>query len=135
MAEIKVLIVAWMYKIQKINHPLKDNPGIFHAFEGTLSEAEELLEFGFKFGVGGPLTYKNSLQKLSVFSSLPVDAICLETDAPYLSPSKHRGERNEPAFLPLITAKLAEIQGKTEVEICNRIFENSYKMFIKEIIT
>jgi TatD DNase family protein len=127
-------MINWVKELRNINHPLGTSPGIFHSFEGNLLDAQELLEYGFIFGIGGPLTYKNSSQKFDVFSTLSEEAICLETDSPYLPPSPHRGKRNEPAFLPLIGSKLAQMRIQNEDEFINRLFNNSYKMLIEDII-
>jgi TatD DNase family protein len=132
MPEIKGLMIAWSNELRAAGNPLAACPGIFHSFEGTLKDAQELLPYGYKFGVGGPLTYKNSLQKKEVFTALSVDSICLETDAPYLSPSKHRGERNEPAFLPLVLSHLADLRVQPEEVLGKQIFDIGYKMFIED---
>jgi TatD DNase family protein len=133
MHDIKVFITNWMKELIKINNPLAEKPGIFHAFEGNLEDANDLILYGFKFAVGGPLTYKNSQLKSSVFSSLPETAICLETDSPYLPPSGHRGERNEPAYLPQIADRLVELRVQKCSDFLNRIFENSYKMLLEDV--
>jgi TatD DNase family protein len=133
MDDIKALIINWMKELIRTNNPLSKKPGIFHAFEGNLEDANELIPFGFKFAVGGPLTYKNSHLKASVFGSLPETFICLETDSPYLPPSGHRGERNEPAYLPQIADKLVELRVQKCSGFLNQIFENSYKMFLEDV--
>jgi TatD DNase family protein len=130
--EIKGLLIAWSNDLRATGNPLAACPGIFHSFEGSLQDAQELLPYGFKFGVGGPLTYKNSLQKKEVFSALPIDSICLETDAPYLAPSKHRGERNEPSFLPQVASHLADLRDQPVEGLSMQIFDNGYKMFIED---
>ena len=132
MNDIKQIVQDWVgMNRSSEGHSPKINGG-FHAFEGNLQDALELIQFGFMFGAGVPLTYKNAHTKQEVFSALPVEAICLETDAPYLSPAKHRGQRNEPSYLPLIGASLAELRNENEDALLNRIFENSYKMFTKD---
>ncbi len=85
--------------------------GIFHAFEGGFEEACQLTQLGFLLGAGGPVTYKNAKTKHQVFSKISLSNIALETDAPFLSPQKHRGERNEPAYIPIIANRIAELQG------------------------
>ncbi len=132
MNDIKQIVIDWVGTNQPSdNHPAKFN-GIFHAFEGNLQDALELMQFGFMFGVGGPLTYKNAHVKQKVFAALPDDAICLETDAPYLAPAKHRGQRNEPSYLPLVGASLAELRNAKEDALLDQVFQNGYKMFTKD---
>lgn len=132
MGDIKEIIQCWASQLTVENHPLADCPGIFHAFEGDTRDAQDLLTSKFMFGVGGPLTYKNSSQKKAVFSTIPAEAICFETDAPYLSPANHRGSRNEPSFIPEIAEMLASLRNENKDELLNQIFENGYKMFIKD---
>lgn len=72
--------------------------GVLHCFTGTEEQAFQAVKLGFHLGMGGVVTYKNSHVK-DFFSKLPLERLLLETDAPYLSPVPHRGQRNEPAFL------------------------------------
>ena len=93
--------------------------GIFHCFGGTAEEAEELLaRFPcFVLGIGGVLTFKKSTLPETLKTKVPLSRIVLETDAPYLAPTPYRGKRNEPAYLPLVAQKLAEIYGVTVAEV------------------
>lgn len=81
--------------------------GVMHCFTGTEEEAKVYLELGFHLGLGGVTTYKNCGVK-DYLHNIPFDRIVLETDAPYLSPVPHRGQRNEPAFMVDTARKLAE---------------------------
>lgn len=84
--------------------------GIFHCFGGTAEEARELLDFpGFCLGIGGVVTFKKSSLPQVLATEVPLDRIVLETDAPYLAPTPYRGKRNEPAYMPQMIGKLAEI--------------------------
>ena len=84
--------------------------GIFHCFGGSAQEAAELLAFeGFALGIGGVVTFKKSTLPAVLETTVPLDRIVLETDAPYLAPTPYRGQRNEPAHLPLVIHRLAEI--------------------------
>lgn len=84
--------------------------GIFHAFEGNLEDAKTAISMGYFIGAGGPVTYKNAFKKHEVFSKIDLSNIVLETDGPFLSPQPCRGKRNEPANIPLIAQKIAELQ-------------------------
>jgi TatD DNase family protein len=83
--------------------------GIFHCFGGTKADAEAIIELGFYLGIGGVITYKKSGLK-ELVADLPLDRLVLETDAPYLSPTPFRGKRNEPAYLKIIAAEIANAQ-------------------------
>ena len=133
MPDMIKMLTAWTGDLIRTGHELAECPGVLHAYEGTLAEVKTLIKLGFKFGVGGPLTYKNAAQKKEVFTFLPENRILLETDAPYLSPQGHRGERNEPAFLPVIGELLSELKLQPKDELLLRIYENSYKMFLEDI--
>lgn len=128
MTDILVLLKEWLKTTMPNRIPL----GVFHAFEGNLSQAFESIEMGFLLGVGGPITYKNAALKREVFSQVPLNSILFETDAPYLSPEPHRGERNEPAFLSWVGSALAEMRGIAELELTEQIMRNSNKMFLQD---
>lgn len=86
--------------------------GIFHCFGGTEEQATQIIDMGFCLGIGGVLTYKKSgLVEVLQSGSIPLEVLVVETDAPYLSPVPHRGKKNEPAFLPLVVQRLAEVKG------------------------
>lgn len=83
--------------------------GVFHCFGGTLNQAERALGLGMKLGIGGVVTFKNA-KLAKVIQQLPLDALVLETDAPYLAPMPYRGKRNESSYIPYIAQKIAELQ-------------------------
>ncbi|MFZ0282069.1 MAG: TatD family hydrolase, partial [Bacteroidales bacterium] len=78
--------------------------GVFHAFTGTLQDAEKAISMGFKLGIGGILTYKNSGLDTVIKETGPAHII-LETDSPYLPPEPYRGKRNESSYLCIINNK------------------------------
>ena len=84
--------------------------GIAHAFNGSLQQAQQYLDLGFKLGFGGTLTYDRSSKIRKLAQDLPLEAIVLETDAPDMVVSQHRGERNSPEYLPEILAALVEVR-------------------------
>jgi len=104
--------------------------GVLHSFEGDLEQAGILIEMGFLLGVGGPLTYKNSINKKNVFLNVPINSIVFETDAPYLPPVPHRGDRNEPAYLPLVGEELVRIRNMEYPLLLDSVYLNSTKMFL-----
>ena len=79
-------------------------------------------------GIGGVVTFKNSgLDK--IVEELPLESLLLETDGPYLAPTPFRGKRNEPAYLQLIAAKVAEIKKIAVDELAEVTSENARKLF------
>ena len=102
--------------------------GIFHCFGGDERQGRKIIEMGFMLGIGGVVTYKNAgLAK--VVEALPLDAMVLETDAPYLTPVPFRGKRNESSYLSYIAAKIAEIKGLAVEEIMEATTRNAEKIF------
>ncbi len=83
--------------------------GIWHAFSGGLAEAQAAYDLGLVIGLGGPVTFQNARGLQALAPQLRPDRLVLETDAPYLAPHPHRGQRNEPAYIPLIARKLADL--------------------------
>ena len=90
--------------------------GVMHCFGGSLQEAQRALELGFHLGIGGVVTFKNA-GMAEVVKATPLDRLLLETDAPYLSPVPHRGQRNEPSYIPLIAQKIADLKGVSLDEV------------------
>jgi len=103
--------------------------GVFHCFTGSQQQAEKILSYGgFYLGLGGVLTYKNSgIGKF--IAELPLDKIILETDAPYLPPVPHRGQRNESAYVQFVAEKLAELYDLSFEEIGEQTSENARRLF------
>lgn len=102
--------------------------GVFHCFSGNLEQARKVTDAGFYLGIGGVITFKNSgLQ--DVVKAMGLDRIVLETDAPYLAPVPYRGQRNEPAYIPLIASRVAEITGKSPAEVADITTANAQRLF------
>jgi TatD DNase family protein len=102
--------------------------GVFHAFSGNIKDAEKAIVMGFKLGIGGIVTFKNSGLDKIVRDTGP-ENIILETDSPYLAPVPYRGRRNESSNICIINKKLAEIFGKSEEEIASVTYSNSAGLF------
>ncbi|RRQ22920.1 TatD family hydrolase [Thiohalobacter thiocyanaticus] len=85
--------------------------GIAHAFNGSLQQAQQYLDLGFRFGFGGMLTFERSRKLRELAAALPLESLVLETDAPDLTVAAHQGERNSPEYLPDCLAALAGVRG------------------------
>ena len=99
--------------------------GVFHCFAGNLNQAHNIINMGFKIGVGGILTFKNSNIK-NVISQIEIKNLILETDSPYLSPEPLRGKVNEPANIIFISEKLSEILS-VPLEIVSQVTSENVK--------
>ncbi len=122
------ILLEWQASLPS-SHPLKTRPGVMHSYTGPQELALSLLEAGFYFGIGGPVTYKNGKDKQALVELLPREKVLLETDSPYLPPHPHRGERNEPSFIPLIAAKVGEIWGVSAEEVGQITTANAKRLF------
>ncbi len=104
--------------------------GVFHCFTGNENEAAELLQFdNFVLGIGGVSTFKKSHLPEVLPAAVPIDRIVLETDAPYMAPVPHRGQRNEPAFVALVLQRLAEAYGVTPEELSRQTNDTVARVF------
>ena len=103
--------------------------GLMHCYSGSIESAKELLKLNFSFSFGGGCTFKNAKNVCAVIENLPLEKIMLETDCPYLAPVPHRGERNEPKYIPLIAEKIAELKNVSLEEVVNETTENAEKLF------
>ncbi len=102
--------------------------GVFHAFSGSIKDAERAVSMGFKLGIGGIVTFKNSgLDK--IVKEIGPGNLILETDSPYLAPVPYRGKRNESSYICIINRKLAEIFGMSEEETGSITLLNSTLLF------
>ena len=103
--------------------------GVFHCFSGSLAHAEEIIKRGFLLGIGGTVTYpKKNYDEILPY--IPLEYIVLETDAPYLTPIPHKGERNKSAFIPLIAYRIAQIKQTTTEEVAAQTTKNAEKLFL-----
>jgi TatD DNase family protein len=103
--------------------------GVFHCFTGTFEQVQKIQSYGgFYFGIGGVLTYKKSDLPL-VLVDIPLEQILLETDAPYLPPTPHRGKRNESKFLLHVAEKVAEVKNCSLIEVARITSENAQQLF------
>ncbi len=106
----------------------KEVGGVLHCYNAS-EILLELSDDGFYFGIGGVITFKNARKLVEVLPKIPKDKILFETDAPYLAPHPHRGERNEPAYTTYIAEKTAQIVKTDNETLKNIVLENTKKLF------
>ncbi len=112
---------------QIATHQLKG--GIAHAFNGSIQHAYKLIDMGFKLGFGGMLTYQHSRKLRNLARNLPLSSIVLETDAPDLTVSQYRGQRNSPEYLPFVLQALASIRVESIEELAFSTYHTSLNVF------
>jgi TatD DNase family protein len=108
---------------------LKGRAGVLHAYAGDLEQAQRASAAGFYLGIGGPITFKNAEARRQVTRQLPLARALVETDAPFLAPQAHRGQRNEPAYTRLIAEKLAELLGVELGAVAEATTNNATTLF------
>lgn len=103
--------------------------GIMHSFSGSQQQAHICIEQGFLLGFGGPVTYPRARKLRELVRCLPLESLVLETDAPDQVDESHYGERNEPAFLPVIMNTFAEIRKIPPAEVAEVTTQNAKTLF------
>lgn len=101
--------------------------GVAHSFTGILGEAKKYLDLGFYIGFNGIITFARQYDE--VVKYVPIDRILLETDAPYLTPEPHRGQRNEPLYVKEVVKKVAELKNLDTEEVIEQTTQNVIKLF------
>ena len=102
--------------------------GVIHCFSGSLETANIYISMGYKLGIGGVLTFKNS-KLYRVIENINLENIVLETDSPYLTPEPYRGKTNSSKYIPIIAKKLAEIKKVSIEEVAKITTNNAYLIF------
>ena len=102
--------------------------GVIHCYSGSIEMAREFIKIGFKLGIGGVLTFKNS-KLYQVIEEIDLKDILLETDSPYLSPEPFRGRKNNPSNVYYVAKKIAEIKKIKIDEVINTTTKNAKELF------
>ena len=103
--------------------------GTLHSYFDDLAIAQRVFVLGFYIGVTGPITFKKSDREREIIKQVPLDRVLLETDAPFLTPVPHRGERNEPAYVPYVAETIARVRGQPIEEIAWQSTQNAERLF------
>ena len=84
---------------------------------------------GWMLSFNGAVTFKNAKKAPEVITAVPLEKLMIETDAPYLTPVPHRGERNDSSYVRLVAEKIAQIKGLTPEEVEKATWENGRRFF------
>lgn len=103
--------------------------GVVHSFSGSIEQARQLWKLGFMIGLGGPVTYEraNRLRKLA--TTMPIEYLLLETDAPDQPDAGHRGQRNEPARLTNVLQTIAQLRRQDPADVAAETTANAERLF------
>ncbi len=105
-----------------------DEGGVLHCYNADESLLK-LVNKNFYYGIGGVITFKNARKLINVYPKIPIDKLLIETDAPYLTPHPHRGERNEPSFTTSIAEKMGNLLSLSSNEIATITTQNAQRLF------
>ena len=106
--------------------------GVFHCFTETAEVARAALDLGFFISFSGIVTFRNAQDLREVARFVPLDRLLIETDSPYLAPVPHRGKQNEPAFVPLVAAQIAQLRGLSNEAVAQLTSTNFERLFLAE---
>lgn len=106
----------------------RKNKGIIHCFSGSVEMAREYIKLGYKLGIGGVLTFKNS-KLYEVIEKIDLKDIVLETDSPFLSPEPFRGKKNKPCNVLYVAKRIAEIKNISLEEVINTTTATAKQIF------
>ena len=103
--------------------------GVIHCFSYSLEQAREYVKMGFYLGIGGVVTFKNAKKLKEVVQEIPLEALVLETDSPYLAPVPNRGKRNSSLNLVYVAEEIAGLKGISYEEVVRQTTENAKKLY------
>ena len=103
--------------------------GVMHCFSGDVEIARRCLDLGLLVSLAGPVTYPNARALPAVATFVPADRLVVETDCPYLPPQPYRGKRNEPAYLTITAARVADLRKASLDELAARMTDNALRLF------
>jgi TatD DNase family protein len=103
--------------------------GVFHCFSSSWGFAKKVLDLGFYISFSGFITYNSRDYLLETVEKVPLDRFLIETDSPYLPPSGHRGERNEPKYVRIVAQKVAEVKNIPLDQVAAHSVKNAQKLF------
>lgn len=103
--------------------------GVIHCYSYSEEMAKEYVKMGFYIGVGGVVTFKNARKLKKTVEEIPLAAIVLETDCPYLAPEPFRGKRNQSAYIRYVAEEVARLKGITCEEVIAQTEENGRRLY------
>jgi TatD DNase family protein len=103
--------------------------GVLHSFSGDLDLAEWAVDLGFYIGISGPVTFEKNRELKKVAREIDFHRLLVETDAPFLAPSPHRGQRNEPALVSVVAQEIARLRASDLAKVAQQTSENARALF------
>lgn len=115
--------------LQVLKAHCPNHGGILHCYAGSLEMVKDFSKLGLLFGIGGTVTFKNAIHIKDVAKHCDKSLYVLETDAPYLAPTPHRGEVNHSKYLHLIASEIASLRGEDVSEVIAQSDSNFKRVF------
>ncbi|MEW8507575.1 MAG: TatD family hydrolase [Candidatus Thiodiazotropha sp.] len=126
------VIIHARRSVEEVINTLRHYPGVvgmLHSYAGSEQQAHRLIDMGFYLSFGGPVTYPRAKRLHRLIKALPLDAILLETDSPDQPGIDHRGQRNEPAFLPEVLNTVALLRDQNPQLVAEQTAANTRRLF------
>lgn len=127
--DLLAILADWHAGLVAGGSPLAGRPGVLHSYGEALEPARQALAMNFFIGITGPVTFKNAPELQGVVRELPLEALLIETDAPFLTPHPHRGRRNEPAYVAWVAQKIAQLQNRPLEAVARQTTHNAARLF------
>lgn len=102
---------------------------VIHCFSGSIELAREFIKLGCYISIPGTVTFKNNKKTVKVAREIPLEYLLIETDSPYMAPTPHRGERNDPSLVQFVADKIAQEKGISYEKVCEVTKENAKRLF------
>ena len=103
--------------------------GVMHCYSGSVEMLKDVLNLGLVISLGGPVTFTNAKTPKEVAEEVPLDKLLIETDCPYLTPHPHRGEKNEPKYICLVSEEIARLKNMSRKHLDDVIYQNTLRVF------
>jgi TatD DNase family protein len=102
---------------------------VLHCFSGDLAMARECVERGYYLSFAGTVTFKNARALRDALTATPLDQLLVETDAPYLAPTPHRGATNASFLVPVTVRAMASVLTVDVPTLCHALSDNSERVY------
>lgn len=103
--------------------------GVMHCFAEDLETAKQSMDLGFMISFSGIVTFKNAVELKEVAKEVPLDAMLVETDSPWLAPTPHRGKTNQPAYTRHVAETVASLRGIELEQLATATTDNFFRLF------
>ncbi len=128
-ADTLILLAEWTANLRDSGSPLAERPGVLHSFSSGLQAGQKALAMGFMLGFTGPVTFQKATALHEVVAQTPLERLIVETDAPFLTPHPYRGQRNEPAYVRFVAARIAELHSLPIEMVVKQTTLNAGRLF------